>query len=257
MFTYDIDKFLTGHAFAFMFIFARVGTVMMLMPGIGEAYVPVRIRLMFALCLCFVLTEPLMGHMPPIPNDIGHMIGLIFFEIVIGLFFGTIMRFIMDALETTGTIIGLQTGLSSATVFNPSLAAQSPLPSAFLGVVGIVMIFVSGLDHMILRSIVATYDAFPPGGQLIPGDMVQMVSQTMGKSFALGIQLSMPFTMIALLMFTALGMMQKLMPSIQLFMISMPVQIWGGLFLIAVTIGSIMAAWLAFFDATLNSFFVH
>ncbi len=66
---------------------------------------------------------------------------LIGYEVVIGLFFGTLLRMLISSLETAGTVIGMQTGLSNATILNPALAAQSTLPSAMLSVVGVTLHF--------------------------------------------------------------------------------------------------------------------
>lgn len=254
MVTLDLNKYLSGHAFAFMFIFARLGSVMMLLPGIGEPYVPPRTRLLFALSLCALLMEPLMPRLPKPPEALPDLVKMLTYEIVIGLFFGTLLRLLVSVLEATGTVIGLQTGLSNATVLNPALASQSPLSTALLSMTGITLIFVTGLDHLMFRSLVALYDAFPPGGVLMPGDMAQTIMQITNRSFVLGIELSMPYFVIGLLLYVALGVMQKLMPQVQLFLVALPLQIWGGLMLIGITISGIMTFWLHYFDNSITSF---
>lgn len=255
MTTLHLEKFLSSHVFAYLFIFARFGSALILFPGIGESYVPVRVRLMFALALTLLLMEPLLGRIPMPPEAIGDMVKMISYEVMIGLFFGTMLRILMTTLETTGYVIALQTGLSNATILNPSLAIQSSLASALLSITGVVLIFVTGLDQIMFNSLVATYDVFPPGGVLIPGDMAQTVIQMTNRSFVLGIELSMPFLVMGLLMFMALGIMQKLMPQVQLFLVSLPVQIWGGLALFGITLASIMTIWLNYFGAFFENFF--
>ena len=151
-------------------------------------------------------------------------------------------------------VISIQSGLSNATVLNPALASNSPLPSALLSVVGITMIFVTGLDHLLLRSLVALYDVFPPNGDIMPGDMTQVVIQSVNKSFMIGVELAMPFFVIGLLLYIALGILQKLMPQVQLFLVVLPVQIWGGLTLMAITTAGIITIWLRYFDASVGSF---
>jgi flagellar biosynthetic protein FliR len=173
---------------------------------------------------------------------------------VIGLFFGILLRILMSTLEATGMVISIQSGLSNATILNPALAAQSPLPSAFLAIVALTMIFVTGLDHMLLRSLVSLYDVFPANGDLMPGDMAQLLIQTVNKSFTMGIELAMPFFLIGLLMYIALGIMQKLLPQVQLFLVILPVQVWGGLTLMALTTAGIITLWLRYFDASVGTF---
>ncbi|WP_280953924.1 flagellar biosynthetic protein FliR [Methylobacterium terrae] len=50
-----MNLLLPGLASAYLLTFARVGTLVMLMPGIGEAMVTPRLRLAFALLLSLVL----------------------------------------------------------------------------------------------------------------------------------------------------------------------------------------------------------
>ena len=254
MVTFQLDKFLSGHAFGFVMVFSRLGSALMLLPGIGETFVPQRVRLMLALAISFLMLEPLLPRLPAPPETISGLTHAIGYEVMIGLFFGTLLRILMNVLETTGMVIGLQSGLSNATVLNPALASQSPLPSAFLSMIGIVMVFVTGLDHLLFRSLIALYDVFPPNGEVIPGDMAQTIIQAVNKSFVVGIELAMPFFVIGLLMYIALGIMQKLMPQVQLFLVLLPVQIWGGLTLMSVTTIGIITVWLRYFDATVSAF---
>jgi flagellar biosynthetic protein FliR len=257
MVTLNLDKFLTGHVYAFVMILCRVGSVLTLFPGIAETFVPVRMRMAFAMALCFLLMEPLMGRLPAPPQTFGGMVLIMGYEIFIGLFFGTFLRLLMGALESAGAIIALQTGLSNATILNPALASQSPLASAFLSIVGLTLVFVTGLDHFLLRSIMALYDLFPPGETVAAGDTTQVIVQAVSRSFNIGIEMAVPFFIMGLLMFIALGMLQKLMPQVQLFMVALPVQIWGGIALIALTVAGIMNVWLHYFDNSVGQFFTH
>jgi flagellar biosynthetic protein FliR len=251
----QLDKVLSGHVFAFMFIFARVSPIFMMLPGMGENYVSVRFRGTASLTISFVLMEPLLSILPPPPADVAHLVGLMGYEILVGLYFGSMIRLIMSALETIGFIIAMQTGLSNAVILNPALATQSPLPSAFLSIVGLTLVFVTGLDHYLLRSMVATYDLFPPGSPVPVGDMLENFAHSMSRSFRVGIEMASPFMIIGILMYVALGLMQRLMPQVQLFLIMMPVQIWGGMFMLSVTITAIMGLWLRYFDQDVVTIF--
>ena len=255
MTTFHLDKFLSGHVFAFVLVFSRVGSILMLFPGIGESYVSTRIRLMLAFMVSFLIMGPLLPRIPQPPESISALTLMVGYEVVIGLFFGTMLRLIMSTLESAGSVIALQTGLSNATVLNPTMAAQSPLVSAFLTTAGTVLIFVTGLDAVLLRSLAGIYDLFPIGGQMIPGDMAQTIIQMTNRSFVLGTELAMPFLIIGLLMYIALGVIQKLLPQVQLFLVVLPVQIWGGLALLSITMAGIMTYWLRYFDASVGTIF--
>ncbi|MFA4995276.1 MAG: flagellar biosynthetic protein FliR [Bdellovibrionales bacterium] len=255
MHVYNIDTLLSGHVFAFLLLLSRIGAVMMLFPGIGESYVPPRTRMIFACLICFLLLEPMLSRFPALPASPAEMTRLIAHEVIIGVFFGSLVRLLLGALEAAGMIVGIQSGLSSATMMNPALATQSPLSSAFLTIAGMVLIFVTGTDHYLIRTTVHLYDAFPPGDPLIIGDMAKTIIHITNQSFVVGIELAAPFLIMGLLLYSVLGILQRLLPSIQLFLIILPVEIWGGLTMLMLTIAGILTLWLHYFNQSVGSFF--
>ena len=161
----------------------------------------------------------------------------------------------MGILEISGSIVALQIGLSNATILNPTFGVQSALPSAFLSLTGLVLLFLTGLDHALLRGLVATYDLFPPGGDYLPGDMTQTVIHQVNRTFVVGIEFTMPFIIVGLLMYVAMALMQRIMPQVQLFLVALPAQIWGGLTLLSLMVATIMALWLKYVNTALSTFF--
>ena len=67
-------------------IFARLGAMLMLMPGVGDGSVPARIRLAFAFLFALMLFPVLGGEVGAVPASNGAMFAQIFREILIGLF---------------------------------------------------------------------------------------------------------------------------------------------------------------------------
>src|SRR5690606_2456118 len=119
-----LEEFLTTGVLAFIMIFVRFGTALMIMPGIGDSFVPMNIRLLIARAICLVVTPVIQPYIPsPIP-PFPTMCVLIIMEFIIGLFMGTIARILMTALDTAGMLISMASGISNAQIFNPSMAMQ-------------------------------------------------------------------------------------------------------------------------------------
>jgi flagellar biosynthetic protein FliR len=230
-----LAQFLPANAFAALLIFTRLGAVMLLLPGFGEAYVPQRYRLLLGLAMALLLTPVLAPHLPPLPGSPAKLAVMLLAEIAIGVFIGTLARMIVAALETAGMIISLQMGLSAAAMFNPlSGEGSSPLPSAFFGMLGVVLIFLTDLDHLMLRAAVESYGLFTPG-QLPPvGDLTEMVTRFAAGSFRLAFELAAPFIVLGLVFFAALGVISRLVPQLQVLFVAQPMQILGGLVLLSV-----------------------
>src|SRR3954466_3654677 len=98
-------NFLPALAATFMLIFARIGTMVMLLPGLGELSVPVRVRLTVALLLAAVLL-PL--HRSAYVLDLkafGPIVVMLVEEIVIGAVLGLTARLTISALQVAGSVV--------------------------------------------------------------------------------------------------------------------------------------------------------
>lgn len=242
-------------AFGFMMAFARIGTAVMIMPGLGNSFTPARIRLHIALALTFAFFPLIAQSLPEqIPQSVITITIMLFSEIVIGLLFGTMARIFMSALDTAGMIISIQSGLGSAQIFNPSLASQGSVIGAMLSVMGVIFIFASNLHHVLILGVIESYSMFPIGGIPDTGDMSKIILNAVGASFALGLSLTAPFIIVTLLMYIGIGVLTRLMPQMQAFMIVLPLQILISMAVLMVSIGAIINVWGAHFVDALLSF---
>ena len=243
-----IEEFLVSGVFAFMLIFTRLGTAFMIMPGIGDSFIPNNIRLMMALGISFVLTPVVMPYMPdPVPA-FPILLSLVFMEFVIGLFIGTIARVFMIALDVAGMLISTTSGLANAQVFNPSLASQGSITGAFLSMTGVVLLFATDMHHMLIYGIVESYQMFPVGAVPDTGSMAQMMTQAFSASFLIGFQIAIPFVVVAILLYIGMGVLSRLMPQVQVFILALPVQIVLSLLTLALVLSTAMLFWLTKFE---------
>jgi flagellar biosynthetic protein FliR len=250
----DLETFLTTGVFAFLLCFVRVGTAVMLMPGIGTAYVPQNVRLFFSLAFSFVLFPLLQSRMPnPLP-DTFPLFSLILMEFIIGFFIGTISRVLMAAIDTAGMIVSTQSSLANAQLFNPALASQGSVIGVFLTLTAMMLLFATDLHHLLVLGIVQSYDIFPIGKEVDFGSMANFLTDTVAGAFAVGIQMTAPFLVLVLLLYVGMGIMSKLMPQIQVFMLAVPVQILLALVTLTLVISAMMLVWLAEYEKGMRFF---
>ena len=77
-----LNELLAGNTFALVFVFARIGGAIMLLPGFGEGFVSPRVRLMIALGVTIVVTPVVIDLVPPTPKGPIAMLVLLGREIV-------------------------------------------------------------------------------------------------------------------------------------------------------------------------------
>ena len=233
-------------AFAAFLVFARVGAMLMLLPGIAEPGVPPRIRLTFAILVSLVLAPNLAPLFPPMPEDTFPLAGLIIQEVLVGLGFGAVLRMVLGAITVAGQIISMQTGLAMAQALDPSLGTQSALIGAFLSVTATAFIFATGLHLVFIAGVAGVYQIVPPGVDIMVGDFAEMAIMTFVSAFRVGVQMAAPVIVFGLVFNLSLGVLSRLMPQAQIFFIGMPLTILMGMAILSATLGAALILWADF-----------
>ncbi|HEY8616882.1 flagellar biosynthetic protein FliR [Phenylobacterium sp.] len=224
-------------------LFARLAAIVMLIPGIGEAFIPARIRLALAFVMALALFPVIGPSVPPIPGAVSGVAGAVIKETAIGLIIGGILRLFMSSLAAAGEIISIQTTLAFSQTANPMQAQPSTTLGTFLGLIGILLVMTTGLHHLFIGAIVRSYDLFPFARQVMVGDAGQLAIETVGKSFALGLQLSAPVLVFSLVLNIAIGVVGRVMPQFQVFFVATPVMVLAGLSVFALSLGVMGVVW--------------
>ena len=245
---------LQGIVLVYLLTFARAGAMIMLLPVIGDAGVPVRVRLAFALAVSAALVSITAQYYPTVAPQPLELATLIAREVTAGVLVGTMARLIMSALETAGFLIAAQSGLAFAQTFDPGQGTQGAMVSTFLSLVGALLVFETGLHHLALGAIAGSYTMLPPNGLIPTADMAELTIRLVTGAFALGLQLAAPFLVFGLLLYAALGVLSRLMPQLQIFFMALPLSILTGFALLMLFIGVIMSTFLDFFAAQMRLF---
>ena len=235
-------------------VFARVSSLVMLIPGVGEETVSPRIRLAFALILALVLYPVVRAGLPAEPATVGGLGGQIIVEVLIGLAIGSLMRLFMAALAVTGETVSLQTTLAFAQTANPLQAQPTATLGAFLGILGVTLIFATGLHHQFLAGMVRSYALFPAGRGVPVDDLGKLEIQTFGQIFALGVQLAAPVIVFSLVFNLATGFVGRVMPQFQIFFVASPLNVLFGLSIFGFSLGVIGLVWIDRYRVFLQSF---
>jgi flagellar biosynthetic protein FliR len=227
----------------FMLVFARVGTMVMLMPGLGERFVLNRAKLAIAVFLALLLM-PVARPLMQVPSDPGLLMTLLISEILIGAILGFSARLIMAALQTAGVIMANQIGLGFATAVDPAMGQQNPSIGNFLSILGITLVLVTDLHHLAIAAIHNSYTMLPPGAYPSVGDASALGLQAVSKGFSVAVQMSAPFIVFGLLFNLGLGVLARLMPQFQVFFLGAPASILIGMAILAAIVSVMMTVFL-------------
>jgi flagellar biosynthetic protein FliR len=151
-----------------------------------------------------------------------------------------VARMILGALMIAGMIMAFMSTLSNALVNDPTAQQQGSIVGAFLSTMGVLLIFATDAHHMMLRAMVDSYAVFPAGRVPPMQDIAQFVTRTAADAFKLGFQLAMPFLVVGTIFYIGVGLINRLMPQVQIFFVAIPLQVGKGIVLLLVTLPAIM-----------------
>lgn len=249
-----IEALLVPNLFAVLLILCRVGSGIMVLPGLGEGYVSPTIRIMLALTFSVMLAPVMRSALPEIPDAPGTLLTLLGGEILVGLMIGLVCRFMIAAMHVAGMVMSFQTGLSIATQFDVTQATQGSLIGNMLSMNAIMLLFVLDLHLVMLRGLSDSYTLFNPGMTPETGDLAFYFARLTDEIFTLGLQLAMPAVIIAFITNMAAGVLSRLMPSFQVFFIFLAPQILLGFFILLAVYGTVLMEFTGFFSEHLAAF---
>ena len=229
-----IDQFQT-----FLVVTSRVAGFIGSMPVITSAQTPGRVKTSLVFVSSLMLF-PVMAHtipqinFSPLPFAL-----LIIAEALIGLLLGLISRLIFTAVEFGATVIGFQMGFASANVYDPQSERQVELISQFQNVFAILIFLAIDGHHVFLRTVVLSYDLLPPGQFDVSGEAIPFLMKLASYMFTIGVQFSAPVLAVLLFSGLILGLLARVFPQLNVFLLSFPLNIGIGFIVIALTLGMV------------------
>ncbi|TYC58655.1 flagellar biosynthesis protein FliR [Rhodobacterales bacterium] len=223
---------------AVFLLFCRIGACLMIIPGFGSSRIPVRVRLFIALsvslALAPLLTPTIQAALPD--EQLATVAWFIGAELLTGAFIGFLGRAFIAALETMATLISMAIGMSNLPGMPiEGVDALPPVANLFT-VTATAMVFISNQHWEILKGLVASYDAIPAGMPLASVTGVEKFAEQLSRTFVLALRVCSPFIVYTIVINLAIGLVNKLTPSIPVYFISLPFVIAGGLYFLYLVI---------------------
>ncbi len=239
-------------AAAFVLAFARIGAMVMLMPGFGESNIPTRIKLGIALMLTLIILPLHRADYHVDMTSLTPLMVLMVQEIFIGLVLGATARVTLSALSVAGSVIAQQLGLGFVTSVDPTQGAQGAMVGNFLTLLGLTLLFATDMHHLVIAALNDSYKVFAPGELMPSGDVASLATSAFTVAFKIGVQLSSPFIVFGLVFNVGLGLLARMMPQMQVYFVGVPLSILAGLLILVAVIATMMGSFLDYFGGVMH-----
>ena len=160
----------------------------------------------------------------------------------------------LSAVDLAGTVAAQASGFANATAFDQTSQVQSTVLTTFFTLIALLLIVVTGVYQTMLSAAVGSYKAFVPGQALIFGDMAKSLVETLSASFVYGFKIASPFVIMMIILYSAMGVMSRLMPQLNILFVMMPFQVYAGMSLLMVCLSMMMMWFLRYFEQQIARF---
>ena len=211
----------------FLFPLVRILAWLSVDPLLGSRVVPNPIRVGLAVVLAVVIA-PTLPAGPSVALVSGEGFLLLVQQILIGVALGFALRIVFAAVEMAGQFMGLQMGLSYATLFDPINGAQTQVLSQFLTITSTLMLFAMNGHHQILTALWQSFYDIPIAVSASSSVGFMVLVKWAGSIFSAGLHIALPVSAALLTANLAIGMMTRAAPQLNIFAVGFPITLSAG-----------------------------
>jgi len=237
---------IVAYTVAIALVMSRVGGFMVLSPVPG-AYVPQRVRAMLALVLG-LLVGLLMGP-PSVAQNLGpELLPIALKEVIVGMLIGGAFRLVVVAAEFMAGLVSQASWLSAPSSLNPDLGGQTQAIGQVSMMLALLLVLATGVHRTVLAYLLESFRTLPVGTVANVSAGIPPFLGLVGRSFDVGMSLALPVLGISLAVQTALALVARVAPSLQIFNVGFAVLVGSGLITFMASLPSISEGLLVYFQ---------
>lgn len=240
----------------FLLVFSRVGGIFVFAPFFGNRSIPARVKILLSITISILIFLALGPEIPPSrggalgspiapPVDGGGWGGevnlmslalFILYEIGLGMIIAFVANLIFIGIQVAGHIVDQQIGFSIANTIDLSFHAEVSLMASFQSLLALILFLILDGHHLLLGAIRSSFDLIPLGGARYEVPLLSYIAGLFNGIFVIALKVSSPVIMTIFLTNVSLGMLARVMPQMNIFMVGFPLQIAVGLLTLAASI---------------------
>jgi flagellar biosynthetic protein FliR len=165
--------------------------------------------------------------------SLGEMARVAASEAALGIGLGLCVALMQEGIQLGTQMIGLQAGFSYASTIDPTSNADSAILQVVFSLASSLLFLALGLDTVLFRFLLTGVQTVPPGQWTLNSQQVGAVMALFPQLFIDAIRCSLPVVAILLLIDTALALLSRIQPQLQLLSLSFPLKMLASMVLLA------------------------
>lgn len=214
---------------------ARVGGLFVMAPIFAARAAPMRVRVALVFFMTLAML-PLLGATPPAiagNTSLAVMLGLVAFEVLIGFAIGLVAQLTFGAVQMAGQLAGIQMGIGLSNLIDPQTQEHITSLAQWQNLLALLVFLSVDGHHILVRAVADSFRVLPVGGGMPAAAGFGLVFDLAGGLFVVALKIASPVMVLLLLVNAAMGVLAKLIPQLNVFIVGFPLNVAAGLFVLA------------------------
>jgi flagellar biosynthetic protein FliR len=220
----------------FVLALARVGGLLVLGPILGSRIAPVRVRAALAFFLALAMLPAVPAEAATaLASDAGpiRLFAALGLEIAIGFTLGLVAEFVFGGVQMAGQLAGIQMGIGISNLIDPQTQDHITSLAQWQNLMALLVFLSVDGHHLLIRALAESFRVLPMGGGFPAVDGLGRVLVLAGDIFVFALKASAPVLVLLLMVNGAMGVLAKLIPQLNVFIVGFPLNVGVGLFMVA------------------------
>lgn len=224
--TFDMNQYLI-----FLLASCRVAGVIFFNPIFGRKGVPniMKVGLSLVIALYSVYS---VGNVQVINYSTIEFMGAMLQGFIIGFVIGFIMQLFLSVFQLGGELIDMQIGLSMASMYDPSTKANITVTGNIFTAMYVLIFFISNAHLALITVLIKSFQVIPLGFGTVSDRVGVYFIELMYYIFLYALQVAMPIIVTEIIAEFAVGILMRLVPNINVFVVNLQIKIFIGLIVI-------------------------
>lgn len=230
----DVFHISQGQFETFLLIWLRVSTMLYIFPVFQAQQIPTLVRIGLGMIVSFVIfhTVPLMQPLP----DLGALVEASVSQVVLGIIVGFVAYLVFMGIQFAGEILDIQIGFAVANVLNPATQQQVTVIGELELTLATLLFLIANGHLLFLQGIGASFHLAPLPYITLDQSVATNVIVFLEQAFLIVLKVAAPPAVALFIVNIALGLMARVAPQMNVFVVGFPLQVGVGLLMMAVSI---------------------
>jgi flagellar biosynthesis protein FliR len=250
----SFDLFAPGSPQTLVLLAVRVSGLMLVAPVFSTKNLPATVKTAIVILFTALLQPMALAQTHTIPQITPETF---LSEMLVGLALGLGAALLVGAAGLAGDLMGMQVGLSGAAVLDPINNSSENVLGTFGTLFATTLLLAVDAHLVMIDAVAKSVQVAPIGGSVHFVGLLTMVKSA-SVLFGLGLQLAAPVVAAVLVGNTALAILSRAAPQLNILSVAFPVQIGIGLVALAASIpfvGAFYHSWSGVYNNSLDKVF--